>query len=204
MSRFPVAFQPPAFASRSSFARQGIRPSLRSAYRAKARTRTGLPRCARSSSDRSGCLLYPEGDGALLTGPYHRPAPAASQRPALTPRYNIPPAGPRMTRHQQRFTLFTRPVCPSPVAHRMERRALGLSPELRTPPTRSLRRTSGWGQAMSTSLELHDRHQPILLSVCPLVSVHHRVAIRVPAQAVGAPRAGDRQEDRQPGQDMGA
>ena len=39
-----------------------------------------------------------------------------------------------MTRHQRRFKPFTRPVCPSPVAHRMERRALGLLPELRTPP----------------------------------------------------------------------
>ena len=33
--------------------------------------------------------------------------------------------------------MFTRPVFPSPVAARMERAALGLSPELRTPPTRS-------------------------------------------------------------------
>ena len=37
---------------------------------------------------------------------------------------------------------------PSPVAARMERAALGLYPELRTPPTKSRRRTSRWGQAI--------------------------------------------------------
>ena len=60
MSRFPVAFRLPAFASRSSDSRRGIGPSLRSAYRAKARTPSGLPRSTRTSCDRGGCLLYPE------------------------------------------------------------------------------------------------------------------------------------------------
>ncbi len=40
----------------------------------------------------------------------------------------------------------------------MERAALGLSPELRTPPTKSRRRTSRWGQAMSTGQELRAQH----------------------------------------------
>ena len=41
-SRFPAAFRPPAFASRSSHSRRGIGPSSRSAYRAHtARTRRG-------------------------------------------------------------------------------------------------------------------------------------------------------------------
>jgi hypothetical protein len=30
----------------------------------KGRTTTGLPRSARTSNDRAGCLLYPEDDGA--------------------------------------------------------------------------------------------------------------------------------------------
>jgi hypothetical protein len=38
LSRFPVAFRPPAFASRSSDSRRGVGPSLRSAYRSR---RTG-------------------------------------------------------------------------------------------------------------------------------------------------------------------
>jgi len=116
VSRFPVAFRPPAFASRSSDSRRGVGPSLRSAYRIKIRTSTGLPRCARSSWDRGGCLLYPEGGGALLASPYRQPAPAALRRPALVPRSSIPSTGFRMTRHQRRFRPFTRPVCPSPVA----------------------------------------------------------------------------------------
>jgi len=35
LSRFPVAFRPPAFASRSSDTRRGVGPSLRSAYRTR-------------------------------------------------------------------------------------------------------------------------------------------------------------------------
>ena len=56
--------------------------------------------------------------------------------------------GLRFTRHQRGFTQLTRPVFPSPVAARMERAALGLSPGLRTPPTRSRQRTPRWGQAI--------------------------------------------------------
>ena len=54
---------------------------------------------------------------AVLTpaGCRARPAPAASQRPVPTPRCNNPSAGPRITRHQRRFTRFTRPAFPSPV-----------------------------------------------------------------------------------------
>jgi hypothetical protein len=87
--------------------------------------------------------------------------------------FQHPINGVRLTRHQRRFKPFTRPVCPSPVAPDGAG-ALGLSPEIRTPPTKSRRRTSGWGQAMSTGPELHARHQSILLSVCSLVSVHPR------------------------------
>jgi hypothetical protein len=65
-SRFPVVFRLPAFASRSSDSRQGVGLSLRSAYRTRdrARTRTGLPRSARTSYDRGGSPLYPEDGGA--------------------------------------------------------------------------------------------------------------------------------------------
>jgi hypothetical protein len=65
-SRFPAAFRPPAFASRSSFARQGVGPSSRSAYRTTdpVRTPTGFPRSARTSYDRDGRPLYPGDNGA--------------------------------------------------------------------------------------------------------------------------------------------
>jgi hypothetical protein len=115
MPRFPAAFRLPAFASRSSHSRRGVGPPSRSAYRAKARTPTGLLRSARTSCDRGGRLLYPEDDGAHPARHSPRPAPAASQRPVPTPRYNIPSTGLALTRHQQRFTQFTRPVFPSPV-----------------------------------------------------------------------------------------
>jgi hypothetical protein len=41
------------------------------------------------------------------------------------------------TRHQRGFKQFTRPVFPSPATARVERALLRLSPELRTPPTKS-------------------------------------------------------------------
>jgi hypothetical protein len=68
LSRFPVAFRPPAFASQSSDSRRGVGPSLRSAYRRTPigahRTSTGLPRSARMSYDRGGCPLCPKDGGA--------------------------------------------------------------------------------------------------------------------------------------------
>ena len=65
-SRFPAVFRLPAFASRPSDSRRGVGPSLRSAYRAlPPGPRRGLPRFARTSCDRGGCLLCPEDGGAL-------------------------------------------------------------------------------------------------------------------------------------------
>ena len=64
-SRFPVVVSPPAFASRSSDSRRGNGPSLRSAYQTlPPGPRRGLPRFARTSYERGGCLLCPEDGGA--------------------------------------------------------------------------------------------------------------------------------------------
>lgn len=52
-----------------------------------------------------------------------QPAPAAPPRRVPAPRSNNPSTGLPITRHQRRFTQFTRPVCPSPVTHRMERQS---------------------------------------------------------------------------------
>ena len=86
---------------------------------------------------------------------------------SLLPASHIPSNGGSFTRHQRRFTRLTRPVFPLPVAARMERAALGLSPELRTPPTKSRRRTSGWGQAIEhgPGTTRSPSHQSILQSV---------------------------------------
>jgi len=115
--RFPAAFQLPAFASRSSDSRRGIGPSLRSAYRAKGPDPDGvttfhthelrpgweppIPRGQRCSSRLKVILSR------------HLPLPSVqSLHPATTSHL----AGPTFTRHHQRFTLFPRPVFPSPVA----------------------------------------------------------------------------------------
>jgi hypothetical protein len=58
----------------------------------------------------------------------------------------IPPAGSANTGHQRGFTRFIPPVCPSPVAPRMGREALGLSPVLRTPPLPAAHDRAGSGR----------------------------------------------------------
>jgi hypothetical protein len=59
---------------------------------------------------------------------------------------------------------------------RIERASLGFALSFEPRRPRAGRRTSGWGQAMSTGLELRTRHQSNLLSTCSLVSVRPRVA----------------------------
>ena len=139
LSRFPVAFPLPAFASRSSDSRRGVGPSLRSAYRTTpaARTSTGFPRSARMSYDRGGCPLYPEDGGAHPDRRRARPAPAASQRPVLS---SPPPAfhrrGP-LNEASTRVQAIQPSGLPLAWRPRTERAPLGLFPELRTPPTKS-------------------------------------------------------------------
>ena len=119
-----------------------------------------IPRGRRCSPDRpfiSGRRL------PLLSGQSLHPATASHR------------AEPQITRHQRRFTRFTRPTIPLACGPRMERAPLGFSPELRTPPTGSRRRTSGWGRALSTSPGQRSRHQPNLqsahlLATCDLAS----------------------------------
>jgi hypothetical protein len=125
MSRFPVAFRLPAFASWPSFARWGTGPPLRSAYRPKGRTSTGLPCSARMRCGRGGCPLYPGGGGAHTGGSYARPPPAASQRPAPVPRPATHHEGPSLRGISRGFKLFTRPAFPSPVAPGWSRGPLG-------------------------------------------------------------------------------
>jgi hypothetical protein len=141
VSRFPAAFRPPAFASRSSDSRRGAGPSSRSAYRTRqrrARTPTGLPRSARTSCDRDGCPLYPEDGGALpglgdvpsrrlplLGGQSFHPAPASHRQGSASRGIN---EGSRDSPVRSSPRLWP----PGWNGH-----ALGLPPGLRTPPTRS-------------------------------------------------------------------
>ena len=108
--RVPAAFRPPAFASRSSDSRRGVRPSSRSAYRTRGPDPDGLPRSTRTSCDRGGCLLYPEDGDAHPTGPsspasacrfstaspctpLHHPSSEASDNEASTEVHAIHPSG---------------------------------------------------------------------------------------------------------------
>ena len=95
-SRFPVAFRPPAFASRSSDTRRGVGPSSRSAYRTRPRARpdpdgvttfrTHEQRPARAPSD--------PGDHGAHPGPRRLPA----RRLPLRSGQSLPPA---LTSHRR-------------------------------------------------------------------------------------------------------
>ena len=166
VSRFPVAFRLPAFASWSSDSRRGVGPSSRLAYRARpsARTSTGLPRSARTSCDRGGCPLYPEDDGAHPAGSPPRPAPAASQRPVPKPRHIHRTMRGSPSRGINRGLLtFTRPVFPSPAPPGWNRRRFGFPPSFA--PRRHQQRTSrvGTGHRARTwnYRSTHIRRSPI-------------------------------------------
>ena len=137
--RFPVAFRPPALASRSSFSRRESRPSSRSAYRPHDRTSNGVtsvPHIRAATGE--GALCAPGTVVLIPTEATSRPAPAASLRPVPCPRQPSHRRGCSLNEASTKGShVFARPVFPSPVAARMEQAALGLCPELRTPPTRS-------------------------------------------------------------------
>jgi|GEM_PF-4705874 len=129
---------------------------------ASSRTPTGFPRFARSSNDRGGCPLYPGDDGAHPDRP-RSPARACritATRPC-TPSQPSIHAGLCLTRHQPRVQAIS-PVRSSPRRWLPDGTgALGLSPELRTPPLRATHVGVGTGQ-LSTSLKHALRHQPNL------------------------------------------
>ncbi len=174
MPRFPAAFRPPAFASRSSHPRRRIGPPSRSAYRAKARTPTGLLRSARTSYDRGGRLLYPEDDGAH---------PGQAQSPAGTRHFTAaspctplqhPIHGAGVDEASTEIHAIHPSGLPLACDPRMERAPSGFPPS--SEPRHYWRRTSGQGQAMSTSLELCARHQPSLQSTMSSRNVRPRIA----------------------------
>ena len=132
----------------SSISRWGLGPSLRSADRLRHdRTPTGFPRSTRSRCDRGGCLLYPGGGGAH---PTDKKSPAGACRfAAASPSTSLPQPiwrGSSITRHQRRFTQFTRPVCPLPVVPGWNGDP-SASPRASHPAVASSARR-GWGQAI--------------------------------------------------------
>ena len=137
LSRFPVAFRPPAFASWSSFARRGTGPSLRSAYRSLlpgpdpdgvVTFRAHEPRPGRVPSRPRG-LRCPHGRQVIpgrrtppCSGPSLYPRPATHHRRLL------------ITRHHQGFTVVHPSGLPLACSPRVEREPSGFPPGLHTPP----------------------------------------------------------------------
>ena len=146
--------------------RPGIAPPLRSAYHAAsaARTRTGFPCSARV---RPGWLRVP----SLPRGrrcPHGRSfSPAAACRIATASPYH---PGPQPAPGRISDEASARVHCHSPHTSRPlacdpgRNGILGLSPELRTPPGKTRRRTSGRGQAR-TLPGLRRWHQPASFDV---------------------------------------
>ena len=141
--------------------RPGIAPPLRSAYHAAsaARTRTGFPCSARV---RPGWLRVP----SLPRGrrcPHGRSfSPAAACRIATASPYHPgpQPAPGRISDEASARVHCHSPHTSLPLACDPGRNGiLGLSPELRTPPGKTRRRTSGRGQAR-TLPGLRRWHQP--------------------------------------------
>ena len=177
MSRFPAAFRLPAFASRSSDSRRGVGPSLRSADRTRSSgPRRGLPRSARTSYDRGGCLLYPEDGDAHPAGPS---SPTGACRfPAASP--YTPLRHPIGGASDNEASTEVHAIYPSglPLACGSfdGTGPLGLPPSFEPRRPGAGRRTSGWGQAIEHGPELRLRHhQPNLqsarfLATCDLAS----------------------------------
>ena len=98
-------------------------------HKPRARTLTGLPRSTRMRCGRGGCLLYPEGDG---THPADKKSSTGACRSSaaqpLHPAQTTHQRGSHITKHQRRFTRFTRPALPSPVAPMDGTGTLGLEP----------------------------------------------------------------------------
>jgi hypothetical protein len=167
MPRFPVAFRPPAFASRSSCSRRGVRPSSRSAYRPR-RPDPGGVTAFRTHEQRPGWApSIPRGRRcSSRTERTAQPAPAALPRLVLQPRSNIPPCEAPLYEASTRVQA----IRPSglPLAYGRPDgtgRRLGFPPSFAPRRPGAGRRTSRWGQAIEhgpgTTRSTHISRSPI-------------------------------------------
>jgi hypothetical protein len=173
----PVAFRLPALASRAipiplgEFSFPHSRPT---GHPSRRRTPSGLPRFTRARYDRGGCLLYPGDGGALPAECRPRPAPAASQRPAPTPRQHfIPSAGPALRDINEGSR--DSPVRPAPGPWPSDgTRTLRRSSELHTPPLPATHVRAGPGIEHAPETHTAETKSALLsassLASCNLVS----------------------------------
>jgi len=138
LSRFPVAFRLPAFASRVipfPPGELGLPHGRLTAHRYRRRTPSGLPRSTLTSYDRVGCPFYP---GDRRCSPDRMPCPASACRLSAA-RPNTPPERPTARSHYSRG--INEGSRDSPVRSALTRdlhdgtEILRLSPGLRTPPS---------------------------------------------------------------------
>ena len=177
VSRFPVAFPQPAFASRSSDSRRGVGRSSRSAYRRR-QSAFGPRRGSRVPHARAatgvGATYTPRTAVPSRTEGRAQPAPAASRRPVLAPRSDIPPRGALLHEASTRVQRFTRPVFPSPLAPGWNGRPWAFPRASHPAVTGGARR--GWGQAIEHGPEttLTTSAEPPILRVHSLRATSRR------------------------------
>jgi hypothetical protein len=120
----------------SSQSRRRVGPSSRLAYRPRHRAgpRRGYHVPHLRATTGVGASYIP--GTAVLTRPTNgpRPAPAASQRPVPTPRWNIPSSGASDNETSTEVQAIHPSDLPLACGARMERAPWGFYPELRTPP----------------------------------------------------------------------
>jgi hypothetical protein len=175
MPRFPAAFRPPAFASRSSHPRRGVGPPSRSAYRTNSPDPDGVT-TFRTHEQRPGrASLIPRGRWCSPrpgTVPGRAPAAISAASPYTPLLHPIHGAG--VDEASTEIHAIHPSGLPLACGPRMERAPSGFPPS--SEPHHYWRRTSGQGQAMSTSLELCARHQPSLQSTKSPRNVRPRIA----------------------------
>ncbi len=148
LSRFPVAFRPPALASWSSCSRRGVGLSLRSAYPPNG---AGPRRGFRVSHARAaigvGALSTPGTTVLILTAVALRPASVASQRRVPKPRHDHHLCGALLDEASPRVHTNS-PVRSSPRLWPPDETAASwaLPPSFAPGPYEP--RTSGWGQVI--------------------------------------------------------
>jgi hypothetical protein len=176
VSRFPAAFRLPVFASQVILSRQGCGPSSRLAYQTTNGPDPDGVSMFRTRETRPGWVPPMPRGRRCSPGLVHRfsrrlPLPNGQ---SLNPAPATHRAGTWITRCQRRFTIFTRPVFPSPVAPGWNGspRASLRAPD---PAVTSDARRSG-DRPLSTGPELRCRHHPSTLlsssslAVCDLTS----------------------------------
>jgi hypothetical protein len=134
VSRFPVAFRLPAFASRVILSPLGDWASLAVGLPGGARTPSGFHVSHARVATGEGALSTP--GTTVLTRPIAslRPPPAASQRQCPYTPAEHPSSGAKLDEASLRVHCIHPSGLPLACGPRMERGPLGFSPELRTPP----------------------------------------------------------------------